>query len=36
MRAVHGDVYTPGLNAFNALLKRWRENGNLDGLMLGN
>src|SRR5437763_4023976 len=25
-------VYTPGLNAFNALLEQWRDDGSLDGL----
>lgn len=28
------DVYTPGVNAFNALLHQWREQGELDGLEL--
>jgi cyclohexanone monooxygenase len=29
-----GDIYAPGANAFNAVLARWRENGNLEGLEL--
>jgi cyclohexanone monooxygenase len=28
------DIYTPGANAFNALLAAWRENGKLEGLEL--
>ena len=28
------EVYTPGINAFNALLQRWREQGDLEGLRL--
>ncbi len=27
--------YAPGINAFNALLKSWREAGELEGLTLG-
>ena len=30
-----GETYTPGANAFNALLTRWREKGDLEGLELG-
>ncbi len=30
-----GETYTPGANAFNALLARWREKGDLEGLELG-
>ncbi len=30
-----GEIYTPGLNAFNALLEQWREEGGLAGLELG-
>ena len=28
-------VYTPGINAFNALLEEWRKEGNLKGLEIG-
>ena len=27
--------YAPGINAFNALMKKWREKGDLEGLELG-
>ena len=29
------DIYTPGANAFNAVLAQWREKGDLEGLELG-
>ena len=28
------EIYAPGLNAFNALLEAWREQGELEGLEL--
>ena len=28
------EVYAPGINAFNALLAQWRDDGNLDGVIL--
>jgi cyclohexanone monooxygenase len=30
-----GEDYSPGVNAFNALLEAWREQGDLPGLMVG-
>ena len=27
--------YAPGINAFKALMKKWREKGDLEGLELG-
>jgi len=32
---LNGEAYSPGANAFNALLAKWREGGQLDGLELG-
>ncbi len=32
---LNGETYSPGINAFNALLAKWREGGQLDGLELG-
>ena len=29
-----GDDYAPGVNAFNALLKEWRDRGDLAGLVV--
>ena len=29
------NAYAPGINAFNALMKKWREKGDLEGLELG-
>jgi len=29
------NTYSPGINAFNALMKKWREKGDLEGLELG-
>ena len=29
-----GATYTPGINAFNALLAKWREQGSMDGYEL--
>ena len=31
-----GEVYGPGYNAFDALLKDWRDKGDLAGLVLKN
>jgi cyclohexanone monooxygenase len=31
----NGEAYTPGINAFNALIAAWREKGDLEGLELG-
>ena len=30
-----GGIYTPGINAFNALLEEWRKDGAMQGLELG-
>jgi cyclohexanone monooxygenase len=30
-----GGSYAPGINAFNALMAKWREKGDLEGLELG-
>jgi cyclohexanone monooxygenase len=30
-----GSGYAPGINAFNALMAKWREKGDLEGLELG-
>jgi cyclohexanone monooxygenase len=32
---LNGEAYSPGANAFNALLAKWREGGQLEGLELG-
>ncbi|HET6472145.1 MAG TPA: hypothetical protein VFG38_09890, partial [Pseudomonadales bacterium] len=32
---LNGDAYAPGANAFNALIAKWRERGDLEGLELG-
>jgi cyclohexanone monooxygenase len=32
--SLSAEVYAPGINAFNALLARWREEGNLEGMIL--
>jgi cyclohexanone monooxygenase len=32
---LNGESYSPGANVFNALLARWREKGDLEGLELG-
>jgi cyclohexanone monooxygenase len=32
---LNGDAYAPGANAFNALIAKWREKGDLEGLELG-
>ena len=29
------NAYAPGINAFNDLMKKWREKGDLEGLELG-
>ncbi|MFZ0678657.1 hypothetical protein [Candidatus Binatus sp.] len=29
------NAYAPGINAFNALMKKWLEKGHLEGLELG-
>ena len=34
-RGLNGEAYSPGANAFNALLAKWREKGDLEGLELG-
>jgi hypothetical protein len=31
---VGSEVYAPGINAFNALLAQWREQGGLEGFEL--
>jgi cyclohexanone monooxygenase len=31
---IGSEIYTPGINAFNALLAEWREEGNLEGMEL--
>jgi cyclohexanone monooxygenase len=31
---IGSEIYTPGINAFNALLAEWREKGNLEGMDL--
>jgi cyclohexanone monooxygenase len=33
-RGLNGEAYSPGVNAFNALLSKWREQGDLEGLEL--
>jgi cyclohexanone monooxygenase len=33
-RGLNGEAYAPGVNAFNALLAKWREQGDLEGLEL--
>ncbi|HJQ15390.1 MAG TPA: NAD(P)/FAD-dependent oxidoreductase [Allosphingosinicella sp.] len=32
---LHEETYAPGVNAFNALLEEWRQEGNLAGLVIG-
>ena len=32
---LNGEAYSPGANAFNALIAKWREKGDLEGLELG-
>ena len=32
--SLSSEVYAPGINAFNALLAQWRNDGNLDGMIL--
>jgi cyclohexanone monooxygenase len=34
-RGLGGESYTPGVNAFNALIAKWREQGDMEGLELG-
>ena len=34
-RTISSEAYAPGVNAFNALLEAWRENGKLEGMVLG-
>ena len=34
-RGIGAESYAPGLNAFNRLLAKWRENGRLEGLEFG-
>jgi len=33
--SVVGETYTPGANAFNALIAKWRERGDMEGLKFG-
>ena len=33
-KGINNEVYTPGINEFNALLETWREQGDLEGLEL--
>jgi cyclohexanone monooxygenase len=32
---LNGEAYAPGVNAFNALIARWREKGDMEGLEIG-
>jgi cyclohexanone monooxygenase len=35
IRSAVGDLYAPGFYAFDDVIREWRENGDLDGLILG-